>query len=239
MKHTLLTIFTAVALAALAMPAQAVPIQTALGIVIDGSGSISTTNFTTQKTEYVSALGSLVPTDGSVVLYANQFSTGVVTESIARRINDAADLTAFINGISSMNQLGNNTNIGAGISDAVSALDTFLSGPGLDFASNFRKLIDVSTDGQANEGTDPATVAASAVAGSYDQINCLGIGAGADCSWIPSGSFSIAANNFTEFGNALHDKLTREIIGVPAPATIALFALGLILVGAGVMRRRA
>ncbi len=53
----------------------ALPIQTALSIVIDGSGSISGSEFAVQRTAYANVLNDLVPTDGSVVLNVIQFAS--------------------------------------------------------------------------------------------------------------------------------------------------------------------
>lgn len=252
MRYLLSACLTVMGVVALAAPAQSAQIRTAIGLVIDGSGSISPSDFALQRDAYASVLSdpSVVPADGSVVVYVNQFSTNVERvwgPSGAVRIQSEADRTSLVNAIQGMTQLGGNTNIGDGILEAVFTLDAFL-GFRLEFmpflfADDFRALIDVSTDGQWNEGFDPADIALDAVNGDlfavdtiFDQINCLGIGSAADCSWIPTGSFSIGAAGFADFESALRLKLGRELGTVPAPATIALFGLG--LVGLGAMRRR-
>ena len=234
---------------ALVTAAQAVPIQTAIGLSIDGSGSISSSNFALQRDAYAGVLGdgSILPADGSVVIYVNQFSSSVQTEVAALRINDEADRTSLIDGINAMAQLNSSTNIGGGILDAADALDSFLGGFDVsDFAPDFRALIDVSTDGFHNTGPEPDTASSDVLAGvglanvTFDQVNCLGVGSSADCSWIQGSSFSLNADSFADFESVLQTKLGREIgtdpSEVPEPVSLGLLSVG--LVAMGVMRRR-
>ena len=53
---------------------------TALAIVIDGSGSISSTDFATQQTAYQNALTALLPIDGTNAISVYQFASNVVQE---------------------------------------------------------------------------------------------------------------------------------------------------------------
>jgi hypothetical protein len=216
--------------------AHAIPIKTALSLVIDASGSISGAEFETQRNAYSSLLGnaSVLPADGSVVINFVQFASTARLEQTAIRIVDEAARTTLLDSIAAMTTLGGGTNIGAGINTGRIDMDAYLAGiAASEFDVAFTKLIDVSTDGVGSVGT-AVTDAANA---GYSQINCLGIGAGANCTWNDGFGVDFAANAFDDLAAVLEVKLRTEIGTVPVPGTIALLGLG--LVGFGLARRRA
>ncbi len=115
-------------------------------------------------------------------------------------------------------------------------LSTFAAG---DFATDFRKLIDVSTDGGENKGTDPAGKTSTAVNNlGYQAVNCLGIGTNLAslCGWNNGFGDDYGANTFAEVETALRTKIQAEICppgdpncgAVPVPATVWLMGLGLL-----------
>lgn len=232
MKKLFATAAAAVALASLPTSAQAAA-TLELALLIDGSGSMSAAEFNLQRQSYANVLGNIavLPTDGSVAIGIWQFSTGV-SQVFAMTEITGANIGALLAAINGMTQLGGTTNIAGAIDTATAAIFG-------NAINSTRQLIDVSTDGQNNVG-NLATSRANALAAGIDQINCIGIGAGANCAPVigGAGAFAIQADSFHEFQTALERKIVTEVRGVPEPSTWALLILGFGAVGATMRRRR-
>lgn len=224
------------ALAAAATGAQAAPIG--LAIVLDESGSISDSQWTTQVDGYANVLGSgLIPTNGSLVIGVWKFDTSVEQVFAPILIDDAGDKAALVAAINGMVQGGGGTAIGAGITAAFNGFNTFATGTGGTIDTAFSKMIiDVSTDGDNNSGISPVTAVANAVAGGVDNVNCLAIGPGS-CNWNRNGiDLDFSATTFADFQRVLGLKIATETGQVPEPASLAL--AGLALAGVALGRRR-
>ncbi|HRO59521.1 MAG TPA: DUF1194 domain-containing protein [Burkholderiaceae bacterium] len=234
LKKLLAAAGLAAAAAVAPLTASAAPIE--LALVVDASGSISAANWNLQTQAYANALANVLPTDGTVAVSVIRFGS---TASVVRGLTtiDSAsalsDLSSFFTGLSQSGN-GSSTCISCGI---FQANGTFSSDAG-------RKIIDVSTDGGWNVGTNPAgpagTSGTSAWAvenGNADVVNAIGIGITPNFAYGPD-SFNMTAPDFAAFESALTQKLRREIPGqVPVPGGLALIGIG--LVGVAVSRRTA
>jgi hypothetical protein len=225
-----------VAAAAIAGTARADILE--LALVIDGSGSISSSDFELQRDGYVNALSDIavLPLDGTVAIGVWQFSGqtgpgGIVQLEYPTTFITAATLPGLVAALNGMSQIGLNTAIGDGIQTAAADL----LGNAL---TSDRQVIDVSTDGVNNRGVDPAVAAAAAIAAGIEQVNGLGIGGAANLSWVPAGSFAVNVPDFDAFEDAIKRKIRREVTGTPdGGMTLALLGSGLF--GLALARRRA
>jgi hypothetical protein len=235
MKRSLqAALVTALALLFTATSANAATIGIVLGI--DASGSISNTEYQLQIDAYASVLGSLLPADDSIALGVYQFGVNV-EEVFALQVIDATAKASLLTTLGTLNRAGINTG-GTNIGGTIEAAEATLLAFGLGNITE-KALIDISTDGFWNVGSDPSTAAANAIASGIDQVNCLGVGGGANCDFVAGvDSFSLAAAGFGDFQAALELKLETELgPPIPEPGAALLFGLGSLVIGWGTRRR--
>ncbi|MEL6133771.1 MAG: vWA domain-containing protein, partial [Bacteroidota bacterium] len=204
---------------------------TDFAICINGSGSISSTDFTIQKEGIKAALSDprIFPRDSSIGFTLIQYASGTTIVQVPYTvIDEEADITAISAQIDAINQISGSTNPGDGINTAMSVLNANGS------ATN-RQIICLSTDGTPNSGASPASAIASATSSGLvlDQFGVIAIedppfAFEADfravySSLVFGGGNVLVVRNFTEFANVLGASCVApnaELIGLEAIQTI-------------------
>ena len=228
--------------------ASAFAAPTQLGFAIDGSGSINSTEFSTQRQGLANAFGAL-PTDSSVEITVVQFSSSQRLEVGPLLIDSVATRNSLVTQTNAIGQLGGGT-------DPELAIDRLTSE--MTGSSNFGgdSIINLSTDGGFS--LSPALTSANAAkAAGIDALTGEGIGSGANLNNLQSlvygpntnpndGSGQILAtdatppnplatgvnpwvvpvSDFNAFGPVIQSKI-QAVVDVPAPATLILTLAGI------------
>jgi len=207
-----------------------------LCLALDGSGSVSASDFTLQLEGYASAIedGTVVPRDSSVDVIVVQFSNSAQVELGPTTIDSAATANQMATDIRNIAQIGSGTNIASSITTCENTLQ---------FQSGYRQVIDVSTDGQ--DSSDVVGAADSAVSAGVDAINAIGVGSGVDVTQLealvrpqpastpPDPGFVLTVSDFAAFTPAIEAKIQAEITGGgaarPVPAMSFAGTLSMIL----------
>jgi hypothetical protein len=216
--------------------------QNAVYLLMDGSGSISGSEFTSQVDAYVDALNAVFAANpayfGASAVGAGIFGADFIEFFPTQTIDDATDLSSLTTAIDGLDPGRAGVDTGAtAIGDAVTAARTALLLFEASLGHDLTLLIDVTTDGANNTGSDPETAAAAAVTAGIDSVNCLGIGIGADCTWVGASGTDFGSVDFDNLATALTGKLEAEFDPeVPVPSVLALLGAGIL--GLGFSRRR-
>ncbi len=227
--------------------AQAVPVDLELQLLVDVSGSVDQSEFALQRDGYAAAFrGPAVQNaifsgaKGAIAVNMVFWDDAQFVAVPFTLINDAASAEAFATAIDG---LADDTFGGTVPSAAINFAYPLFSNNGFE---GDRLVIDVSGDGAGSSG---ATAAArdAALASGVDALNGVAIGGSQGLfDWyvanIQGGtdSFTLQADTFADFEQAIEDKLVREIIGgdVPEPVTAALSLMALTGLGLTATRRR-
>lgn len=219
-----------------------------LSLLVDVSGSISSSEYNLQLKGYSDAFKSASvqnaiannPTGAiavSMIMWSYYYQQALV---VPWTYVDASNATAFGDSLLTIARpFSGNTAPQSALYYAVDNGDAYFDN------NNFispRQVIDISGDGVANSG--PSTGGREyALANGYDTINGLVIGDVVGGSvytyynnWVVGGSnyFLDVVSNFEDFGIAITNKLEREITPEPAAMTI----IGLSIAGLLGLRRK-
>lgn len=244
-------LLAALAGCAISTSAHAIVVQTELSLLVDVSGSIDPTEFALQRDGYRNAFQSaavkalVAQASGGIAVNMIMWSgAGDQSQVVAwTHLTNAAECDAFaalINGVA--RPFSNNTAPGSAIRFA-----TVTSGAGTNIFNNgfegARQVLDVSGDGEQNEGYNTATARDEAIAAGVDQINGLVIGNAALAAWYTANvkagtdSFVSQVANFNDFEAAIENKILTELVVIPLPSMAGLTCAGLGILA--IRRRRA
>jgi hypothetical protein len=243
-KFTKALAVAAVAVSAAYMPAaSAAPVKLELALLVDVSGSVDANEYALQKGGYVQAFQSA----GIHNLIANATGGIAVTYIEWSSANEQAQLVGW----TLLEDAADSNNFAASINGTSRAFSG-LTAPGsaINFAAPLfanngfegRSVIDVSGDGEENDGANTATARNTALAGGIDAINGLAIGGAGLVAWYDanikggSNAFVIGVSQFDQFAGAVATKIGREIQPTPEPGSLAL--AGLALAGVAGLRRK-
>ena len=142
-----------------------------LAFMVNGSGSISAADFTTQKEGIKAALQNrdFFPLDGSVSFSLVQYANGITEVHIPYTvINTAADVNSLVAQVEAIVQIQGSTNPGDGIVTASNLLAAANNTSG-------QQVLCLSTDGITNSGVDLATAKATAENLGMDRLSVIAI----------------------------------------------------------------
>jgi hypothetical protein len=238
------------------MHTYAAPVDLALSLVIDVSGSISTAEYNLQMDGYANAFrnsaiqsnllgGAYGKSAVNVVFFASNFYT--TSFDTFQILSSEADINNFADALDAFVRPGQGgTNVHTGTNRALDLLFAALAAGG-ELEGTTNVVIDVSGDGTSST---TASQAARARAEQADiVINGLPIGGTSITNFytnsvVTADGFVQAATNFEDFSRAIAEKLRIETgtipqvptNGVPEPGTLALLGIG--VVSALLSRRR-
>lgn len=228
-----------------------------LGLGIDASGSISTSNFDLQIDAYESIFSNNFATNflssnpqfDTIVVSATLFAANVGTDVGTTTtgwftITDDASAQVFATEVGKLTRVGFSTGATA-IGDAITTINADLFTNGI---TSDRQVIDISTDGQNNRGEDPVDAATNALLSGLDSVNMLGVGGGVNQTELndianAGNGFVELAPDFASYESTLRTKIGRETgnppTDVPEPASVlGLLAVGAIAAGTTLKKRQ-
>ncbi len=212
--------------------ARAQPVDLALVLAVDASGSVNATRFELQKQGYVAALRNprvlaaiRAGAVGAIGITMTQWTGPAMQEHVVgwMRIQDAASMEAAAQAVAAAPRqlFYGGTSISGAIDHAVALLGRCPFEP-------TRRVIDISGDGANNRGREAADARDEAVALgiTINGLPILSVEPDLDEHYRTQviggpGAFLIATSSYETFARAILQKMTSEIAGVAPDAVFA------------------
>lgn len=238
----------------------AVPVQAAvtqLGFILDGSGSVSSSDYNLLRSGLANALAAL-PVDGTVEITIVAYGGSIATVT-APTILTAASLPTIQTAINTHAKRGGGTDTAG----AINATASLMTGSAVFSALDTKSIMNLATDGVPNSQSAAVAAGAAAFAAGIDALSIEAIGSGVssqsalnnmadiafpdtvtilpvDSTNIPNplnGSFVVPVSDFSKLDAVLLAKVQASVnppIDVPEPGSVLL-----VLGALGVMVRAA
>lgn len=234
---------------------------TQLGFILDGSGSVSSTNYNLLRTGLKDALAAL-DADGSVEITITAYGSTTKTV-VAPTLLTAATLVGIQNAIMSHSKSGGSTDTAGAITYTTNLMTSSAVFSDPDLRAS---IINLATDGAPNNQAAAVNAAQAAFAAGIDALSIEAIGSGVNSGTalnnmlqialpgpatllalnetnVPSPlgkSWVVPVSDFDALAPVLKSKVIASVkppVSVPDPSSLVLLAIGLI--GLSFARKRA
>ncbi len=255
MRRALATLVAGFSLAVASIGAQAAITQ--LGFALDGSGSVSTSNYNLLRSGLANALAGL-PVDGSIEITIVAYGSSPSTVT-APTILTAASLVTIQAQINTHAKDNGSTDTAG----AITSLTSLITGSANFALADTKSIINLATDGVPNSQSAAVAAGAAAFTAGIDALSIEAIGSGVSSASalndmaaiafpgpvtilpvnsvaIPNplnGSWVVPVSDFNALAPVLAAKVQASVNRVPTPGSAALFSVALLGLGLASRRR--
>lgn len=223
----------------------AAPIQ--LGFILDRSGSIGSSNWTTIVNGLSNAVNTLLPTNGSYEVSVVSFASTAAINVNSYLVTDVASRTTLAGLIAGISYTGGGTEFAPAFSLMTTALTDAIgvNGGGVTAATAAASYVNFATDGVQGDPAAGLAARNAMILAGIDNISIEGIGSGVDANDLrtnycfpgpcddtapynfPAQGFYIGVANANAYAAAIGNKIQVVTGQVPEPGSIALLGLAL------------